>query len=202
MLRALSPSGTGRSGSPPTARSGSGWRAPRRAWPAGAGCARRPSGPRRSTRSPTPGCSSVSRVNTLPGCVREELQQLVLHVGEVERAGGDGGLVGLEVEHERAVLDQLRAATPCPCARRGGAAGPRAPGVERGEAEVVEEVVAQLEVGQVGAGDEQEQRARRARRACAAPGTARRRRRGRCRRRRWRRSTRRPARRLPRRARR
>ena len=49
------PSGTDRSGSRPSARSGSGWRAPRRAWPAAAGCGRRPCGRRRSTRSPTPG---------------------------------------------------------------------------------------------------------------------------------------------------
>src|SRR5438552_12686287 len=41
------------------------------------------------------------------GC--EELQQLVLHVGQVERLGVDGGLVGLEVQHQRSVLHQLRA---------------------------------------------------------------------------------------------
>ena len=48
------PSGSGRSGSPRSARSRSARRAPRRAWPAGAGRGRRPSAPRRSTRSPTP----------------------------------------------------------------------------------------------------------------------------------------------------
>ena len=37
-----------------TGPSGSGWRAPRRAWPAGGGCGRRPCARRRSTRSPTP----------------------------------------------------------------------------------------------------------------------------------------------------
>ena len=63
----------GRSGSRPSAPSRSGGRAPRPAWPAGAGRGRRRCGPRRSTRSPTPGDSSVSRVNTLPGWVARKL---------------------------------------------------------------------------------------------------------------------------------
>ena len=37
----------------------------------------------------------------------QELQQLVLHIGEVERLAVDGGLVRLEVHPERAVLDDL-----------------------------------------------------------------------------------------------
>ena len=45
----------GRSGSRPSAPSRSGGRAPRRAWPAAGGRGRRRCGPRRSTRSPTPG---------------------------------------------------------------------------------------------------------------------------------------------------
>ena len=49
------PSGTGRSGSRPSAPSGSGWRVPRRAWLADAARGRRPCGRRRSTRSPTHG---------------------------------------------------------------------------------------------------------------------------------------------------
>ena len=48
-------SGSGRSGSRPSARSRSCRRAPRRAWRAAGGRGRRPCGPRRSTRSPTPG---------------------------------------------------------------------------------------------------------------------------------------------------
>src|SRR3982074_3054686 len=38
----------------------------------------------------------------------EEPKQLVLHVGEVERTVPHGGLVRLEVEHEVAVVDELR----------------------------------------------------------------------------------------------
>ena len=48
-------SGSGPACSRRSARSGSGWRAPRPAWPAGAARGRPPCGPRRSTRSPTPG---------------------------------------------------------------------------------------------------------------------------------------------------
>src|SRR5215471_3120670 len=86
----------------------------------------------------------------------EELQQLVLHVREVERTSAECSLVGLEVEHEVAVLDDLRA---CP------ATGPpeqvtqprfELAGVERRQAEVVEEVLTQLELGELRAGDEQE----------------------------------------------
>ena len=62
----------------------------------------------------------------------------------------DRGLVRLEVQHETAVLDEL-----------GRGAGARAPeqvaqprlelaGVERGEAEVVEQLVAQVEVAEAG----------------------------------------------------
>ena len=49
------PSGSGRSDSRRNAPSRSCRRAPRRAWRAGGGRGRRPCGPRRSTRSPTPG---------------------------------------------------------------------------------------------------------------------------------------------------
>jgi hypothetical protein len=49
------PSGSGRSGSRPSARLRSGRRTPRRAWRAGAECVRRPCARRRSTRIPTRG---------------------------------------------------------------------------------------------------------------------------------------------------
>ena len=45
----------GRSGTRQTGRFGSDGRAPRPTWPGAAGCAHRPCGPRRSTRSPRPG---------------------------------------------------------------------------------------------------------------------------------------------------
>ena len=46
-------------------------------------------------------------MNTLAGCAGEEAEQLVLHVGEVQHATGHGGLVRLEVQHERPVLDDV-----------------------------------------------------------------------------------------------
>ena len=52
--RIRQPSGRARSGSRRCAPSRSGWRAPRRAWPAAAGCGRRRCVPRRSTHSPRP----------------------------------------------------------------------------------------------------------------------------------------------------
>src|SRR3954454_642254 len=86
----------------------------------------------------------------LAGVRRQELQQLVLHVREVERLAGDGGLVGLEVQHQLAVLDELG-----PGASTGAPEQVLEPRfelarVERGEAEVVEEVVAELEVAELG----------------------------------------------------
>ena len=40
---------------------------------------------------------------------REELEQFVLHVGQIERTPAERGLVGLDVEHEGAVLEQFGA---------------------------------------------------------------------------------------------
>ncbi len=49
----------------------------------------------------------------------QEAEQLVLHVGQVEDPPGDGGLVGLEVELQRPVLDERRCASPARSARGG-----------------------------------------------------------------------------------
>ena len=191
---ATTPSGTGRSGSRPSARSGSGWRAPRRAWPAADGCGRRRCGRRRSTRSPTLGESSVSRVKTLPGMRGEELEQLVLHVGQVERAARDGGLVGLEVEDEAAVLDEL-GPVPRPvrqnrCLSRASSSsgwnGVRQKSSKRSSRS--------SRSAELGPGDHAGAAVRAGGPLCAWPGRARRRPRGRRRRRRWRPPTRPPAR--------
>ena len=129
---------------------------------------------------------------------REELQQLVLHVREVERPVAERGLVGLEVEHEVAVLDDLGPRAPTGAPEQ--VAQPRLEllRVERREAEVVEEVLAQLELGELRAADEQQRPARAARRACAARGRCRTRPPGPRRRRRPRRPSRRAARAAPR----
>ena len=92
------------------------------------------------------------------GVRREEAEQLVLHVGEVERAARDGGLVGLEVQGELAVLDHLGA--------EGGAAqGGKVPeprgelvGRDGGDHEVVEQLVAQRELGELAGGDDHHDR--------------------------------------------
>ncbi len=63
----------------------------------------------------------------LAGSGGQEAQELVLHEGEVEDPARHRRLVGLQVEHERAVLDELGVGAPGRCARRGGPAGPRSP---------------------------------------------------------------------------
>ena len=88
----------------------------------------------------------------------EEAEQLVLHVGQVEDAAGDSRLVGLEVEHQRPVLDDV-----------GPQALPGAPeevlearhelfGPCREDAEIVVEVVAQQQLAHLVRPDGQEER--------------------------------------------
>src|SRR5262249_28123624 len=65
--------------------------------------------------APHPAQQRLARED-LAGMDGEELQQLVLHVRQVERPPVDCGLVRLEVEDERAVFDELgsRAASGSP----------------------------------------------------------------------------------------
>jgi len=94
--------------------------------------------------------------------LREELEQLVLHVGEVERSGVDGRLVRLQVERKGAVLDHVRSDAATFPPEQVAEPSLELDRVERREAEVVEQLAAQLEVGQLPAGDEDEQRRHRA----------------------------------------
>ena len=119
----------------------------------------------------------------LAGVRGEELEQLVLHVGEVERVAVDGGLVGLEVEHERRRTRRSSGAVPRPGApEQVPEPGLELAGVERRQAEVVEQVVAQLEVAELGAADQQQQRLERDVALAQRAGTGRTRPRGRRRR--------------------
>src|SRR4051812_46658915 len=88
----------------------------------------------------------------------EELEQLVLHVGQVEGATVDGGLVRLQVEHERSVLDQLGSRAPPGAPEQVLEARLDLARMRRPEAEVVEEVLTQLEVADRGCIDDQQQR--------------------------------------------
>ena len=90
--------------------------------------------------------------------LRQELEQLVLHVREVERLTVDDGLVGLEVEHEVAVLDELGCGAEAGAPEQVAEPGLELAGVERIEAEVVVELVAQVELVEAVAADQQEQR--------------------------------------------
>jgi hypothetical protein len=87
----------------------------------------------------------------------EELEQLVLHVGEVEGAAGDHRLVGLQVEHQRPVLHQLGAGAPARPPEQVGEAGLELTGRQGHQAEVVEEVLPQLQVGQLADADDEQQ---------------------------------------------
>src|SRR5579862_4075757 len=89
---------------------------------------------------------------------REEPKELVLHVGEIEHAPGNRGLVRLEVQHERPALDRAGSRP---------AAGPSQQMLEARrylavrcarETEVVEEVLAKLQLAQLARRDHQEDR--------------------------------------------
>src|SRR2546430_170981 len=88
----------------------------------------------------------------------EEPQELVLHVREVEGSAGHRRLVGLEVEDEVAVLDNLGSRRPTRPPMQVPQARLELPRMERREAEVVEDVLAHLELGELCARDEQEDR--------------------------------------------
>jgi hypothetical protein len=91
----------------------------------------------------------------------QEPQQLVLHVGQVEHAAGHRRLVGLEVEDQGTVLDQVRSQAPTGPPQQVAQADEDLPFAERSDAEVVEEVVAQRQVTQLVGADHQEERVER-----------------------------------------
>src|SRR4051812_16227535 len=86
--------------------------------------------------APHPGQERLARED-LAGVGGEELQQLVLHVGQVERASIARRLVGLEVEHELAVLDELGPRPPAGAPEQVLQPRLELAGLERAEAEVV-----------------------------------------------------------------
>src|SRR5580704_10347345 len=88
----------------------------------------------------------------------EELEELVLHVREVERLPADRGLIRLEVEDEVGVRRELGTVPPARAKQEMTKARFDLFGMERREAEVVEEVVAVFELVQLRARDEQEDR--------------------------------------------
>ena len=88
----------------------------------------------------------------------EEPQELVLHIREVERAAAHRRLVRLEVEDEVAVLDDLGSRRPTRPPMQVPQARLELPRMERREAEIVEDVLAHLELGELCARDEQEDR--------------------------------------------
>src|SRR2546423_4798068 len=88
----------------------------------------------------------------------EEPQELVLHVREVEGSAGHRRLVGLEVEDEVAILDDLGSRRPTRPPMQVPQARLELPRMERREAEIDEHVFAHLELGELRAGDEQEDR--------------------------------------------
>src|SRR3989442_11968949 len=82
----------------------------------------------------------------LAGVRGEELQQLVLHVREVERSRGHRRLIGLQIEHQVAVLDDLRPRSSTRSPEEMAKARLQLAGMERRQREVVEEVFAQLQL--------------------------------------------------------
>ena len=91
----------------------------------------------------------------------EELQQLVFHVGEVERLALDCCLVGLDIERKPAVLNevgpQFGASAAGVFAQHEPQASFELDGVKGSEAEVVEQVVAHAEIGELASAEQHQQ---------------------------------------------
>ncbi len=94
----------------------------------------------------------------LAGVRGEELQQLVLHIGEVERLAVDGGLVRLEVHPERAVLDDLGPGDLATATEKVLEASLELDRLERVETEVVEEIFTEVERSEMATADQQQHR--------------------------------------------
>jgi hypothetical protein len=88
----------------------------------------------------------------------EELQQLVLHVREVERLARERGLVRLEVQHQVAVFDEFGGRAPTGAPHEVAQSRLEFLWVKRIQTEVVEEIFAIAELGQLGSGDQQQER--------------------------------------------
>jgi hypothetical protein len=87
----------------------------------------------------------------------EELEQLVLHVGQVQRPAGQGGLIGLQVEDERSVLDQVGSGPPPRPPKKVGPAGLQLLALPRRHAEIVEQILSQLQLTELRSGDKQQE---------------------------------------------
>ncbi len=107
--------------------------------------------------APDPAEQRLARehLRRVPG---QEAEQLVLHVGQVQDPARDRRLVGLEVQHERSVLDDVRPHALPAAPEEMLQAGHQFLGPRRQDAEVVEEVVAQEELADLPGADGEEQR--------------------------------------------
>ena len=88
----------------------------------------------------------------------EELQELVLHIGEVERPALDRGLVGLEVHDQWAAFHQLGTSAAAGTPEQMGEARLDLARARRLDAEVVEQVLAQLELAHLARRHHEQQR--------------------------------------------
>src|SRR3954453_19131733 len=112
----------------------------------------------------------------LAGVLGEELQELVLHVRQVQRTAFNRRLVGVDVQRQAAVLDRLVLHLREALEQQMSQTGLDLDGVERGQAEVVEEVVAQLQLVELRPVEQQQQPGGRialAQRPAERPGTLR-----------------------------
>ena len=88
---------------------------------------------------------------------RKEFEQLVLHVGQVQRPAGQGGLIRLQVEDERSVLDQVGSGPPPRPPKKVGQAGLQLLALPRRHAEIVEQILSQLQLTELRSGDKQQE---------------------------------------------
>src|SRR4051812_1554679 len=110
----------------------------------------------------------------LAGVLGEKLQEFVFHVREVEWTALDRGLVGVDVQRQPAVLDRFVLHLGEALEQQMAQAGLDLRRMERGQAEVVEQVVAQLQLVELRPVEQQQQPGRRvalAQRPAERPGT-------------------------------
>ena len=97
-------------------------------------------------------------MKTLPGWVARNLSSSYSMKVRSSGRPESRGLVGLQVEHQGTVFDEVRAGAPTGPPEHVGQPGVELLGLPRGDAEVIEEVFAQLELSELGAGYDQQQR--------------------------------------------